>query len=167
MNKLTYSEKLKDPRWQRKRLEIMQRDDFACRHCGNKEKTLNVHHLSYKAKTDVWDYEPDNLVTLCEICHENAHLKERWDKMQMTCFKEHVASTVQEAFELSLYGGRLLPFGVFTDAVMDLSYIQMHQVDHPDHVRLWTRFVRLRTRFVRLVVVLCSKSPDRPEIAAG
>jgi len=30
MAKLTYSEKLKDPRWQKKRLEILSRDNFTC-----------------------------------------------------------------------------------------------------------------------------------------
>ncbi len=30
MDKQQYASKLKDPRWQKKRLEILQRDDFAC-----------------------------------------------------------------------------------------------------------------------------------------
>ena len=67
---MTYSEKLRDPRWQRKRLEIMQRDEFACRACGNKENTLNVHHLEYSGNP--WDAENDSLVTLCQNCHADA-----------------------------------------------------------------------------------------------
>ena len=31
-----YSEKLKDPRWQKKRLEILERDNFRCQYCGDK-----------------------------------------------------------------------------------------------------------------------------------
>jgi hypothetical protein len=68
----TYYEKLRDPRWQRKRLEIMERDEFACCHCGDFESTLNVHHAYYAAKTDPWDYEEGSLVTLCEDCHKRA-----------------------------------------------------------------------------------------------
>lgn len=65
-----YSEKLRDPRWQKKRLEVMQRDQFTCQRCSNNESTLNVHHKYYKAGADPWEYELDSLVTLCESCHE-------------------------------------------------------------------------------------------------
>lgn len=68
----TYYEKLRDPRWQKKRLEIMQRDGFACRMCGDKSKTLNVHHGYYARKTDPWEYPEETLWTLCEACHEDA-----------------------------------------------------------------------------------------------
>ena len=66
-----YIELLKDPRWQRKRLEIMQRDDFTCTACGDKESTLNVHHRSYHRGAKPWEYEADILTTLCESCHRD------------------------------------------------------------------------------------------------
>lgn len=44
----SYAFKLKDPRWQRKRLEILQRDNFTCQECYATDKELNVHHLIYK-----------------------------------------------------------------------------------------------------------------------
>jgi hypothetical protein len=65
---MKYSEKLKDPRWQRRRLEIMQRDEFACLCCGDTEKTLNVHHKQYHGNP--WDAPHDSLETLCEDCHK-------------------------------------------------------------------------------------------------
>ena len=65
-----YSEKLNDPRWQKKRLEIMQRDDFTCIACHTKTDTLNVHHFYYKPKCNPWDYESETLITLCEKCHK-------------------------------------------------------------------------------------------------
>lgn len=68
----TYAEKLKDPRWQRKRLEIMERDGFKCRHCYSAEKTLNVHHKIYRKGKLPWDYEDEVFVTLCEECHQHA-----------------------------------------------------------------------------------------------
>lgn len=52
---LSYSEKLKHPLWQKKRLEIMQRDDFMCQSCGENDKTLNVHHLKYLKNHEIWD----------------------------------------------------------------------------------------------------------------
>lgn len=66
----TYAEKLKDPRWQRKRLEVMQRDEFACTECFDAESTLNVHHHYYEKGKNPWDYPDDALTTLCETCHK-------------------------------------------------------------------------------------------------
>jgi len=68
---MTYSEKLKDPRWQKKRLEIFNRDDWKCLNCGATTKTLIVHHLKYDG--DPWKVENEFLKTLCEDCHELSH----------------------------------------------------------------------------------------------
>jgi 5-methylcytosine-specific restriction endonuclease McrA len=67
---MTYAEKLKDPRWQKKRLEVLNRDGFACTECGNKTETLHVHHLYYITNRDPWDYPNWALRTLCSECHE-------------------------------------------------------------------------------------------------
>jgi hypothetical protein len=67
--KLTYSELLRKPSWQKKRLEIMSRDNWTCNLCGDTETCLNVHHKEYKKNTNPWDYEDSNFVTLCEPCH--------------------------------------------------------------------------------------------------
>jgi len=64
----SYSEKLRDPRWQKKRLQVMERDKFRCRICHSTEITLNVHHIKYE-KIEPWEYGDKNLVTLCENCH--------------------------------------------------------------------------------------------------
>lgn len=66
----TYSEKLRDPRWQKLRLEIMERDRFQCRLCRDTEKTLNVHHSFYSKGWNPWDYPNASLVTACEDCHK-------------------------------------------------------------------------------------------------
>lgn len=64
---MKYSEKLRDPRWQKKRLEVMNRDSFTCLACNDKESTLNVHHKQYHG--DPWEAPMDSLETLCEECH--------------------------------------------------------------------------------------------------
>jgi len=74
---VSYSEKLKDPRWQRKRLEIMDRDSWQCRHCESKEKTLNVHHIYYHKGAAPWEYENEMLLTLCEKCHEMIEIRNK------------------------------------------------------------------------------------------
>lgn len=68
-----YAQKLRDPRWQRRRLEIMQRDNFECCDCRDKDKTLNVHHSVYRRAVEPWDYPDDELHTLCEDCHALRH----------------------------------------------------------------------------------------------
>ena len=73
MAKQTYAEKLKDPRWQKKRLMIFERDGFTCRNCQSKKKTLHVHHLWYVGGNP-WDAPMDALITLCGDCH-GAELK--------------------------------------------------------------------------------------------
>jgi hypothetical protein len=83
----SYSEKLKDPRWQRKRLEVMQRDDFTCRLCGNAEKTLNVHHCNYGKGKEPWDYPDSNLVTLCEDCHTGVEDVQKWTRQVISTDK--------------------------------------------------------------------------------
>ena len=66
----SYSDKLKDPRWQKKRLEIMQRDKWRCKLCGDTETQLQVHHKEYINGNDPWDYPNKMLVTICEHCHK-------------------------------------------------------------------------------------------------
>lgn len=66
---MTYSEKLKDPRWQKKRLEVFQRDDFTCQLCSDKENTLHTHHVRYPKGRSFFDCSLDDLTTLCELCH--------------------------------------------------------------------------------------------------
>jgi hypothetical protein len=68
---MKYSEKLRDPRWQKKRLEIFQRDGFTCMACGDKSSTLHVHHWYYERGEDPWDTPDRDLETLCELCHRS------------------------------------------------------------------------------------------------
>ncbi len=64
-----YGEKLKDPRWQKLRLLVFERDRFSCQWCDAADRTLAVHHLSYRPDTEPWDYPLENFLTLCEPCH--------------------------------------------------------------------------------------------------
>jgi hypothetical protein len=72
---MTYSEKLKDPRWQKRRLEVMDRDKFTCRKCNEATKTLNVHHRYYRKGAAPWEYPIEALITLCEPCHKEVEAR--------------------------------------------------------------------------------------------
>jgi hypothetical protein len=78
-----YWEKLKDPRWQKLRLEAMQKADFHCERCGDGESTLNVHHKEYFKGREPWEYKPKQLAVLCESCHEYQHSKD--DFLKKVC----------------------------------------------------------------------------------
>lgn len=69
---MNYTEQIHDARWQRKRLEIMRRDNFKCLNC-HEEKSLHVHHLHYEKGKMIWEYDDESLVTLCQRCHEMLH----------------------------------------------------------------------------------------------
>ena len=70
-----WSSAFRDSRWQKLRLEIMERDGWTCKSCGANGKgvTLNVHHAYYESGRAPWEYPTDTLVTWCEDCHGKIH----------------------------------------------------------------------------------------------
>lgn len=75
-----YKKALRDGRWQIRKTEIMRRDGFACKECGAKASdgvVLNVHHRKYYPGKMPWEYEDENLVTLCEDCHAEYHRQKK------------------------------------------------------------------------------------------
>ena len=90
----SWAAKLKDPRWQRRRLEIFARDNWRCTHCGNKTASLQVHHLRYDWGKSPWEYEDSHLKTLCEPCHEEVSRIAREAKHALTIIQSscHIRS---------------------------------------------------------------------------
>lgn len=74
--KTRYSNKLLHPNWQKKRLEILQRDNWSCQHCKETERTLHVHHSIYLNGKEPWEYPDFVFKTLCDNCHLEEH--ESW-----------------------------------------------------------------------------------------
>lgn len=83
-----YQKLLRHPMWQRKRLEIFQRDDFTCTHCTDDEFELHVHHLKYINGRKPWEYPNDQLVTLCCNCHDLYHRV--WDNPGIVVYWAYV-----------------------------------------------------------------------------
>lgn len=79
-DKKLYQEYLKREEWKAKRIEILDRDEYACRNCGSREE-LQVHHRQYhrdKVTKEIlppWKYDEENLITLCQTCHQEGHAK--------------------------------------------------------------------------------------------
>lgn len=70
---MTYAEKLKDPRWQKKRLKIMEYANWRCQICGGKDRTLHCHHSYYTRGKQPWQYPDGSIICICETCHEKIH----------------------------------------------------------------------------------------------
>lgn len=91
---LTYSEKLRHPKWQKKRLEVMQRDKFICQLCGATEVELHVHHKEYSMGKEPWEYDLSNFQTLCKFCHRiSEEIKLKYGKEQPLIKKVFVEKT--------------------------------------------------------------------------
>jgi len=92
-----YAQKLQDPRWQRKRLEVMQAAGWACVICGDKDEELNVHHPAYSAYHEPWEYS--NLQCICRTCHTIQHLpKQKLMLHAKQMVTEHVVITHRTEF---------------------------------------------------------------------
>ncbi len=108
--KSQYAEKLKDPRWQRKRLTILARDEFTCRDCGSEDKTLHVHHCLYRNNLDPWDYRDEELRTLCEECHQKRASIEHDVKLEFARLlalmdQDQISGLMPEILAMKEFGG--------------------------------------------------------------
>lgn len=71
MAKTFHSDYYQDVRWQRKRLEILERDQFTCQKCqASGNDMLHVHHRHYLTTRMPWDYPSELLISLCSKCHK-------------------------------------------------------------------------------------------------
>lgn len=67
---MKYNEQLMNPKWQKKRLRVFERDHWTCQVCGDTTSTLIVHHIKYNNGKKAWEYPLKSLITLCLNCHE-------------------------------------------------------------------------------------------------
>jgi len=89
-NSEDYAEKLKNPRWQKKRLQILERDGWMCQRCLDTETTLHVHHRTYVSGREPWDVPDELLVTLCEGCHkEETERRKAYEKQLLEALRYH------------------------------------------------------------------------------
>jgi hypothetical protein len=73
---LSYSNKLKDFRWQKKRKYILKRAKNKCEDCGS-AINLEIHHCYYIYPFEPWEYPYDSLKCLCRDCHVKRGLTEQ------------------------------------------------------------------------------------------
>jgi len=74
----TYAQYLSSPAWEKKRLQILNRDNFICRFCSS-SKATQVHHLSYQNLGSESELE---LISVCYRCHQHIHNIEASDRSE-------------------------------------------------------------------------------------
>lgn len=67
---MNYAEQLKDPRWQKKRLEVFQAANYQCERCRDAGSQLHSHHLFYKREMMLWEYRTEDIMCVCGKCHD-------------------------------------------------------------------------------------------------
>ena len=78
---MQYKEKLKNPKWKSFSSKVLSKDGYTCTmNCGWSRDNgipLQAHHTVYYVENgkfvEPWDYQVDELVTLCERCHTIIH----------------------------------------------------------------------------------------------
>lgn len=65
-----YREYLKSDHWKKLRIQAVRRDGSKCTKCPCRVN-LQVHHIRYRDRFE--DSKLEDLVTLCEPCHTQAH----------------------------------------------------------------------------------------------
>lgn len=146
---LTYSDLLKDPRWQRKRLEILERAGWECENCGDSESTLHVHHGYYEKGIKPWEYPEHSLCCLCESCHNavssgrkniNSAISKFIDRGPLDCITGYIS-------------GILIRMGMADDIPVSLF-------DNRDFVRGVCDFIEVEPENILDEVKTCLQSDD-------
>ena len=70
---MEFKDQYKHPKWQKRRLDALEKSEFTCTCCGSDETQLHVHHRQYFKGRMIWEYADDELEVLCETCHQDAH----------------------------------------------------------------------------------------------
>jgi len=77
MSSTTYAAKLKDPRWKRKRRDLIIAAGCACEECGDKESRLQIHHKYHDHSLAPWEYPHKAMCVLCSGCKKARREYER------------------------------------------------------------------------------------------
>jgi len=146
------------PRWQKKRLERMEQAGWRCESCESEEKTLHVHHKSYKKGASPWEYENDELECLCEDCHAEQH-----------GIQEHSENTPPNSIfaEQSVLGALITDNSVWEKISGKLSEIDFYLNSHKLIFRTITKLVEQQIPFDIVTLSESLKSTGNLENIGG
>ncbi len=99
----SYSEKLKDERWIKKRELVRNRAGNQCEDCGAMDKGLEIHHCYYLYGYEPWEYPTDSLRCLCKPCHKTRDPIEKKHRGQLAHLTQNEVETLNTIFSNGLY----------------------------------------------------------------
>ena len=95
---------------------VLNRDNYTCQICGEKDSRLDVHHIQFRSKGG--SNRMDNLVTLCSNCHGKIHNGELEFSKPVKSFKHasHMNIMRKRLFEVlrSVFDNVFETFGYLT-----------------------------------------------------
>jgi len=115
---MKYSDQIKHPKWQKKRLEVLNLKGFKCEVCENEDKTLHVHHRFYLKNRNAWEYDNDVFQVLCEDCHSKIHAKNNKDNIIVNDYCDEFSNLIEE-----IVGDTFAPFDSFRLFVRRTNYL--------------------------------------------
>lgn len=120
---MTYKDQLLRPQWQRKRLSVMERDNFTCCICSDTETQLQVHHKKYINGNMAWEYEDKELQTLCKHCHKVAEDLKKKDCIPIIAYKKgYVDSESLAAFVIAQDSSGVIALHIYK---VDENYVDL------------------------------------------
>ena len=75
IKEMDYQDFLHTPYWDAVRSKKLYEAHFKCQLCGETGIKLNVHHNSYERHGYEAEYYKEDLIVLCDECHEKFHNK--------------------------------------------------------------------------------------------
>lgn len=124
MDKTEYAKLLKDPLWQAKRLEILERDGNKCTICG-RTNYLQVHHKFYEPILP-WEYKNEDLITHCMGCHKD------WHRKNGNTYRNYVTRmSVEQKFDAIDSDGKYIVNSLF-DMTSSKKIIDLVKENDPD-----------------------------------
>lgn len=94
---------------------VLSRDGHNCQECKGKKKDsrLHVHHIKFRSNGG--SDNPDNLITLCESCHDKLHARKDAQKYSLGKFKASNLINTKGATQMSTICAYLRKSIAFTE----------------------------------------------------
>lgn len=128
---MAYTDLLKKPQWQKKRLEVMNLHDWKCLQCGDTESMLTVHHKYYDKRLMPWEYPIEAYETLCYHCHNDWHNveKEFWEDVKH-CLVRSKFDLTDDIYSLVQTLSVCQPAIRTSDLILYIRHILLNQPEH-------------------------------------
>lgn len=102
---MSYADKLRDARWQRKRLEVLELAGWICQECGAEDhRALDVHHSYYQRGLEPWEHPTTAMRCVCNPCHEIRAESERRLLRALSIYNATELAYLAKAFEYNDHG---------------------------------------------------------------